>query len=227
MAREPVEEATITAPSGRRLRLALEYLALFAGLPWLYRSGALPVPVLPALWLVAACCLWALLASPGFDRRRLWNHERLGRRVGRALLPVILATPLLAALAAILRPGDLLHVPFERPLLWAAILVLYPVLSVYPQGIVYRAFLFYRYRELFPGRWSMILASAVAFSLVHVVFDNALAPTLTLGGGVLFAWTYDRTRSLLVAAIQHAAFGGLIFTLGLGEFFYKGLIGLR
>ena len=137
-----------------------------------------------------------------------------------------LSLPLLAALTAVLRPGELLRVPLERPLLWAAILVLYPVLSVYPQGIVYRAFLFHRYRELFPGRWPMILASAVAFSFVHVVFDNALAPALTLGGGVLFAWTYERTRSLLVAAIQHAAFGCLVFTLGLGEFFYKGLIGL-
>ena len=226
MATSPVEETTAAAPPSHRLRLALEYLALFGGLPWLYRSGAVPAPVLPALWLVAGGCLWALLASPGFDRRRLWNHGRLGRRSARALLPVALATPLLAALAAILRPGELLRIPLERPLLWAAILVLYPVLSVYPQGIVYRAFLFHRYRALFPGRWPMILASAVAFSFVHVVFDNALAPALTLGGGILFAWTYDRTRSLLLAAIQHAAFGCLIFTLGLGEYFYKGLIGL-
>jgi membrane protease YdiL (CAAX protease family) len=210
----------------RRLWLSLEFLGLFGVLPWLYRLGWIPLPVLPALWLVATGCLLVLLASPGFDRRRLWRGDGPGGGVWPALKPVLLAAPLLVALAALVEPTEMLRMPTERPLLWATVLLLYPVLSVYPQGVVYRAFLFHRYRELLPGRWSPILASAVGFSFVHVVFDNWLAPTLTLGGGVLFAWTYDRTRSLLLSAIQHALCGCLLFTLGLGRYFYKGLIGL-
>lgn len=213
-------------PARRRLRLTLEYLTLFGLLPWLYRAGAVPLPVLPALWLVAAACLLALLRSAGFERRRLWNAEQVGRHSLRALLPVALAAPVLLALTMLLAPDELLRVPLERTRLWVAVLVLYPILSVYPQGIVYRAFILDRYRELFPGRWASIAASALAFSFVHVVFDNWLAPTLTLAGGVLFAWTYQRTGSLLVAAIQHAAFGLLLFTLGLGGYFYRGLLGL-
>ena len=29
----------------------------------------------------------------------------------------------------------------QRPLVWALVIILYPVLSVYPQGIVYRVFI--------------------------------------------------------------------------------------
>lgn len=209
----------------RKLLLLLEYLLLFGALPWAYRLGAIPLPVLPMLWLVAAGCLVVLLASPGFERRRLWNGERLGRRLARAVVPFALAAPLLVALAVWLGVEPFRLVT-ERPGLWLAVMLLYPLLSAYPQGVVYRAFLFHRYRELFPGPGSRIVASAVAFSFVHVVFDNWLAPALTLGGGLLFAWTYQRTGSALVAAVQHALFGCTIFTVGLGEYFYKGLIGL-
>jgi membrane protease YdiL (CAAX protease family) len=56
------------------------------------------------------------------------------------------------------------------------------------------------------------------------VFENWIAPTATFFGGLLFAWTYDRTRSALVAGLQHAAFGCYIFTIGLGWYFYYGAV---
>ncbi len=210
----------------RRLLLLLEFLVLFGLLPLAYRLGAVPLPILPALWLVAAGCLVALLVSPGFERRRLWDARDLGRRLRRAVVPFALAAPPLVALALVVEPGESFRLVAARPLLWLAVVVLYPVLSVYPQGVIYRAFLFHRYRALLPGRRARILASAVAFSFVHVVFDNWLAPALTLGGGLLFAWTYERTGSSLVAAVQHALFGCWVFTVGLGPYFYRGLLGL-
>jgi membrane protease YdiL (CAAX protease family) len=57
-----------------------------------------------------------------------------------------------------------------------------------------------------------------------VLFRNWIAPTLGFAGGVLFAWTYERTRSSLVAAIQHAACGCWLFTTGLGWYFYHGAV---
>ena len=91
-----------------------------------------------------------------------------------------------------------------------------------PQGIVYRSFIAHRYRPLFHTPRARIAASAVAFAAVHVVFDNWIAPTFSLAGGVLFAWTYERAGSALPAAVQHALFGCLLFTLGLGWYFYAG-----
>lgn len=69
-------------------------------------------------------------------------------------------------------------------------MIAYPVLSVYPQGLLYRAFFFERYAPLFPGRWTMILASAAAFAFLHVIFRNPLAVEFAFGGGILFAFRH-------------------------------------
>jgi len=46
---------------------------------------------------------------------------------------------------------------------------------------------------------------------------------LTLPSGWLFADTYRRSESLLAASIEHALYGGFLFTVGLGRHFYNGL----
>lgn len=45
---------------------------------------------------------------------------------------------------------------------------------------------------------------------------------LSLIGGWLFTRRYQRSRSLLAVAIEHALYRQLVFTIGLGEFFYHG-----
>jgi membrane protease YdiL (CAAX protease family) len=55
------------------------------------------------------------------------------------------------------------------------------------------------------------------------VFLNPLAVLLTIPGGFLLSKTYGRTKSLLVTGIEHAIYGNLVFTVGLGFYFYKGL----
>jgi membrane protease YdiL (CAAX protease family) len=212
----------IDRPALRRACLWFEFLALFVALPLLFAFRVVSPPLLPALWLLALVCLALLLRDPGFDRRRLWNREDLARRVARAAVPFFALAPLLVLLLLLVDPDRLFAFLRRRPLIWAAVMVLYPVLSAYPQGIVYRVFLLHRYRELFPRRVALIAASAAAFALAHVIFHNPVAPPLSLVGGFLFAWTYDRTRSSLVATIQHALFGCFLFTIGLGWYFYHG-----
>jgi membrane protease YdiL (CAAX protease family) len=202
-----------------------EYGLLFVGLPLLFATRRVPLPLLPALWILAAVCLGFLLRSSGFDRSRLWNADRLGPRLRRALLPVAIAAPILFVLTWLIVPDHWFGLVRRRPGLWLAIMVLYPVLSAYPQGIVYRVFIHHRYRGLFGERGGVVLAGAIAFTMVHVIFMNPVAPLLTLVGGALFAWTYERTGSSLVATLQHAAFGCLLFTSGLGGFFYYGAVG--
>ena len=103
-------------------------------------------------------------------------------------------------------------------------MVLYPVLSVYPQGLLYRAFFFDRYADLFPGKWTMILASAAAFAFMHIVFRNWPAVALTFAGGLLFAVRYAETGSLTTSCFEHALYGCWLFTVGLGQYFYHGTI---
>jgi membrane protease YdiL (CAAX protease family) len=163
-----------------------------------------------------------LLRDPDFDRGRLRRVAGVGRESIRVLMVFVLLGGLLTAATAVLSPETWLNLLRSRPVLWAVIMVAYPLLSVYPQELIWRAFFFHRYRLLFPGRWAMILASSLAFGYVHVLFLSPLAVVLTVVGGVLFAWTYERTGSILASSIEHALYGCLIFTIGLGEHFYAG-----
>ncbi|HXV76609.1 MAG TPA: CPBP family glutamic-type intramembrane protease [Candidatus Polarisedimenticolaceae bacterium] len=208
----------------RRATRIAEYLLLFIALPVYLARRPAPIPVFPLLWLLAAVCLLYLVTRAEFDRRRLWDARYLSARLRAASLPFVVLAPPLAAAAWLVEPERFFGLVRFRPGLWTLVMVLYPILSVYPQGVVYRAFVFERYRGVFGGPVGSVLASAVAFGAAHLVFRNWVAPTLGLGGGLLFAWTYQRTGSSLVAAIQHAAFGCWIFTTGLGVYFYYGAV---
>jgi membrane protease YdiL (CAAX protease family) len=211
-------------PTWKLALRAFEVVFLFVGLP----VGYALIPDRPAmfavLWAFTIPCFVWLLFRRGFDRRKLWNAKPLGRE-----LPWILGRFLVFGgilLVAIWRylPDELwLRLPREMPGLWGMIMLLYPWFSVYPQGIIARVFFFERYQPLFgAGRW-MIVASAVAFSIMHIIFLRPeIAMSLTLVGGLMFAWTYWRTQSALCAMIEHALYGMLIFTSGLGWYFFAG-----
>jgi membrane protease YdiL (CAAX protease family) len=204
--------------------LIAEFLLLFVALPLAFRFAPMRIPALPLLWVVAAYVVWQLLLDPHFDRARLWNLGQLPACMG-SILTLFAAIALLLWLA-VRRFAPQLEWSFvrQRPAFWAVVMVAYPVLSVYPQGLIYRAFFFERYASLFPGKWAMIVASAAAFAFLHIVFRNRLAVALTLGGGLLFAARYAQTGSLAVSSLEHALYGCFLFTLGLGQFFYLGTI---
>ena len=68
------------------------------------------------------------------------------------------------------------------------------------------------------------MGSALVFSYGHIVFENSLAVGLSFIGGLLFARTYVSTRSTFAAAFEHALYGCFIFTIGLGQYFYHGVV---
>jgi uncharacterized protein len=133
------------------------------------------------------------------------------------------AALLLTALIAIFTPDKLFLLPRSRPERWIGLLVFYPLFSVYPQELLFRAFFLKRYEALLRSRWGLILANALAFGWAHVFFPTpVVGVTLTFLGGLLFADTYLRTQSLRLAVLEHALYGNLIFTIGLGEYFFGG-----
>ena len=204
--------------------LILEFSILFIGLPLGYRFAPFRIPALPFLWIVTAYAWWQLLRDPRFDRAMLWNAGALPPR-WKWILLTFMVTAFLIWLG-VHRFAPQLEWSFVRrsPAFWAIVMVLYPVLSVYPQALLYRAFFFERYASLFPGRWTTILASATAFAFMHLIFRNGLAVALTFAGGILFASRYAETGSLFTSAFEHALYGCWIFTVGLGQYFYHGTI---
>lgn len=112
---------------------------------------------------------------------------------------------------------DLFHLVYQKPILWIVLLFVYSIFSVYPQELIYRTLYFQRYEMLFKSKSLFIFINAIVFSLAHLFFRNALVMLMTFLGGILFALTYDKTKSTLLVSIEHAIYGSWLFTVGMGE----------
>ena len=119
---------------------AVEFLLLFFIGPTVLDYARHRLPAIPALWALMAYCLFILLHDPAFDRESLWNLAPL-----REFAPAILELFALTAVIGIVlvrrfgAPGLFLNLPRSNPRLWSLVMIFYPILSVYPQGIIYRA----------------------------------------------------------------------------------------
>ncbi|MDQ7910234.1 CPBP family glutamic-type intramembrane protease [Phytohabitans sp. ZYX-F-186] len=217
-------DKTAAAPPrpATRVWLAAEFLALFFGVVGAYALAGSPGSPIPFLLVGAVAAYVYLRRQPGFERRDLTRAAAVP-----PALPAILAGWAVAAVVgvvvlAVARPEQLLDLPREEPLLWGLVAVFYPLLSVYPQELIYRAFLLHRYAPLLGTGAGAATASAAAFGFAHVIFGNVLSVLLTLAGGWLFARRYQKSRSLLAASVEHALYGVLAFTIGFGDLFYHG-----
>ncbi|MEW7277457.1 type II CAAX endopeptidase family protein [Aquimarina sp. 2201CG1-2-11] len=114
-------------------------------------------------------------------------------------------------------PDKLFAVMLKKPGLWFVILFVYTFLSVWPQEIIYRTFFYNRYKELITNKWLMFFINAILFSLAHLFFRSVLVQLLTFIGGLLFAYTYHKTKSTMLVSIEHAIYGNWLFTVGMGE----------
>ena len=113
--------------------------------------------------------------------------------------------------------SDLFHVLYQKPKLWVIILFAYATFSVYPQELIYRTLYFQRYRSLFKSKSLLVFINAVVFSLAHIFYRNSLVLLMTFLGGILFALTYDKTKSTLLVSIEHTIYGCWLFTVGMGS----------
>jgi membrane protease YdiL (CAAX protease family) len=202
--------------------LAAEFLFFFFGVPLLIFYRVLPnLPILYLL-IAGAATFLVLRHDPSFDSSRLFSVHGIRPYLSRLLLRDAVFLLLLGLAVRLFAPHLLFSFVKLAPAFWALVMLLYPLLSVYPQELLYRAFFFHRYRPLFGSGWTMLVASAFAFGFVHIIFGNWLAVALCIIGGLLFALTYQHSGSLLLTCIDHALFGNFIFTIGLGQFFYHG-----
>ncbi|WP_025743102.1 CPBP family intramembrane glutamic endopeptidase [Aquimarina pacifica] len=114
-------------------------------------------------------------------------------------------------------PENLFSIVIKRPGLWVIILFVYTFLSVWPQELIYRTFFYERYESLIYNKWLFIFINAILFSLAHLFLRSFLVQVLTFVGGLLFAYTFKKTRSTTLVSIEHALYGNWLFTVGMGE----------
>lgn len=215
----PNTGARVAASRGAR---AAELLVVFVGIPIAMRLGVIPARRMLVLGAVTVAGLVALLLDRSFDRRRLWSSAGLRGALAGILLRAAAAAAVIAPLVLWLEPSRFLAPLSEPPAHLLGRLVLYALVSAWPQEVLYRLLFFHRYAALFPGRGALVAASGLAFGVLHVVFPNALAPILSLPAGLALARTYRGTGSIGPIWLEHTLYGVLIFTLGLGGYFSGG-----
>jgi membrane protease YdiL (CAAX protease family) len=191
-----------------------EFLVIFLLAPLL---GLLPLPSLvklSLLLLAAAYAHWRLknepVTEPAVATCRWWPGVLV--RTGLFLL-------LAGGLVWWLMPEYFCRFPSQRPGFWLIVMVCYPVLSAWPQEILYRQFFFRRFD--IPDRLALPV-NAVLFAWLHIGYLNFPALVLSGAGGLILARQWRRHGSLTAVTVEHALYGMIIFTVGLGHYFYRG-----
>lgn len=217
----------ISTPSARapsKPQLWCEFLALFIGVPIVMAATLGLYPLFPVIVGLAAIAALLLQLTPGWQ----WSMLRKGPILGEwRLIGIYFLATLATCLAVVftLIPHRFLEFPLNRPELWIMVIVLYPIFSALPQELIYRSLFFERYGPLFPGKWIAIAVNGCVFGFGHLFFDNWVTIAMTGCGGAIMGWAYLRHRSFGLAWVLHALAGQLIFTIGLGIYFYHGAIG--
>jgi len=203
-----------------RIYLSIEFLILFFGVPTLIyldqdfiRPSIFILPVLVFIFLL-------LRRNPDFKWKELviWS---VPRKTLTGSVPIILLSALLMlGYVWIFERENLFNLPRANIWIFLAMCIFYPVFSAYGQEIIYRTFLSKRYSILFPKGWQFVLASALTFSFLHIVYYDPVSMFLTFIGGLYFSWMYLRTESVLYTSVLHGIFGMLIFGVGLGQYFW-------
>jgi uncharacterized protein len=213
----------IPTKSGRP-RLWVEFAGLYVLLPVGLAVFLPPGAVFPVLFVLAGVSVlgaFLLHRTPSFAWRDLLaGTDRIGWGIALGFALAVLAVSVAVMLS--LRPDAMLGLLRERPGLWMLTMILYPILSALPQEAIFRPLFFRRYGALLPSGASAVVLNAAIFSLAHLMFWSWIVLAMTFFGGLAFAWAYEVRRSFALAVLLHAVAGWILFTVGLGVYFYAG-----
>ncbi len=204
--------------SGGIILKITELIAIYIGLPLLYWLDYIPIHKVIPLFLVFLIYLYILIKDKKFDRKIFWQNSF--RNWTQMIIRVTVFFVLSVITVIIFMPESLFIIPRTNPLLFLLIFIFYPLWSAYPQELVYRAYFYHRFSSLIKNERLSIIINALLFSFSHIIFNNWIAVILTFFGSLLFSYIYKKSNSLLVTFTEHALYGNIIFTVGLGKYFY-------
>ncbi len=197
----------------------LEFTLIFVSLPLLgfFLRAYLANWLIPALIILMAVCGMLLLSDPHFKRFRLTSLGQFSAVKRRLFSFFFLGALFSGMFYGIMNQENWFSLPRISFNDWLMLLLLYPILSVMPQELIFRTYFFHRYKRIMPSKTVRIIVSASVFALAHIVYANVLAVLLAFLGGLLFSYTYAQSRSTFVCVIEHSLWGLWMFTLGLGD----------
>jgi membrane protease YdiL (CAAX protease family) len=178
------------------------------------------------VWMLVLPAFWMLVV----DRQR-WTMSRAtagGFRVGIALGLLISAVIGLAYLLVGTRFIDAPHVAslaretgIGTPWAYIGAAAYWICFNSVLEEFVYRWFIFRKCERFMPG-WAAVLASALAFTLHHIIalglqFDVTVTILGSVGvfiGGALWSWMYLKYRSVWPGYVSHAIVDVAVFGIG-------------
>lgn len=202
----------------QRIIRYLEILIVFVAPPLVYAAGWIKGPKFLALLAGLVYVLVVMAYSGAFPREAF--RFRVGAYRKTILLRFLVVATLLTLYMAVFEPQAFLSLPRTYPRLWIAIMIFYPVLSALPQEIIYRTYFEFRFRSLFSNENLAMIANALLFGILHLIFHNPVAVAGGILTGLFWYQTYRHTGSLWAVSLEHALYGNLIYTIGFGHYFY-------
>lgn len=180
--------------------------------------------LIPALIILMSVCGMLLLGDPQFKRFRLTSLGEFSAVKRRLFSFFFIGALFSGVFYSIMNQGNWFIMPRTSFNDWLLLLVLYPLLSVLPQELIFRTYFFHRYKRIMPNKTVRIVISASVFALAHIVYANWVAVLLAFLGGLLFSYTYAQSRSTFVCVIEHSLWGLWMFTLGIGQYLDAGAL---
>ena len=195
---------------------SVEFFIIFILIPLSY---LLEYPIIYKLIIGIIGFLYVIYILTKVEKNRFKIQKDLNWKLfwKQTLLKLILIAFITSTFVWFTNKESLFEVVLNKPKLWLIILFVYSIFSVYPQELIYRTFFFQRYQSLFKSELLFIILNASVFSLGHIFFKNTLVLFLTFIGGILFALTFNKTKSTLLVSIEHAVYGCWLFTVGMGN----------
>ena len=198
----------------------LEFLILFMGIPLLIfldkdfiHPSIIVLPVLLFIFLI-------LRYTTDFKFRELFRWGISKSSLKSSLVIVLVSLLFMLTYVLVFERENLFNLPRTHPWIFVAMCFFYPVFSAFGQEIIYRTFLFRRYKGLFPREWQLVLASGITFSFLHIVYYDPVSMILTFVGGLYFARVYQLTGSVLFTSVLHGIYGIIFFGMGMGQYFW-------
>jgi hypothetical protein len=195
-----------------------ELLALFVGLPIVMAYAIDPSNMWIVLISSGVLAVGLLHCTDNFA----WRSLRRGQINWRATALLAVVTFVVASvLCWWLLPDRLFLLIRERPYIIPLLAVVYPVVLVLPQELIFRPLFFKRFSTLFRSESQACWANAFLFSFAHLMYFHWVVFAMTFIGSFIFARSYLR-GSFPQAMLDHSVAGLMIFASGLGWLFYSG-----
>ena len=208
-----------------KIYLAVEFTLLCLLIPAIILFYSLANYMFIFLWSVALYCVFIYRRFFYVNWKTVWKWEAVNWSNLKPILIRWAISSFAMVLIIIFYDGEkLFHIFHHRPEIIPILIFVYPILSALPQEFIFCSFFFKRYQVFFGKDKMMIVVSALVFAWAHVLYINPIAPVVSLFGGLIFAHTFYKSRSLALITLEHGLYGNSLFLSGLGYYFFSGAV---